>query len=185
MELPRFRGRCTAFALRDDWVPLFITDRRQVVQAGMPAVRVVPALDEVEDGHAGLSLGRETAIQQLALEGGEKALTEGVVIGVAHAPHGRADTGLAAAKPKGDRGVLAALVGVMDHGGWPPLRHGHVQRVEDELGSEVCRHRPPDHAPTPRICKALNAVGREDQVQVKRAVLKLDKILPSTDFICL
>ena len=33
LELPRFRGRCTAFALRDDWVPLFIADRRLVVQA--------------------------------------------------------------------------------------------------------------------------------------------------------
>jgi hypothetical protein len=59
LELPRFRGRGTAFGLRDDWVPLFIADRRQIVQPGMPPVRVVPALDEVEDRHPGLGLGGE------------------------------------------------------------------------------------------------------------------------------
>jgi hypothetical protein len=107
MELPRFRGRCTAFGLRDDWVPLFIADRRQIVQAGMPPVRVVPTLDEVEDGHPGLGRGGEAAaVQQLTLERGEEALTEGVIVGVAHAPHGGPDAGLAAAEPKGDRGVL-------------------------------------------------------------------------------
>jgi len=79
MELPRFRGRGAAFALRDDWVSLFIADRQQIVQAGMPPVRVVPAFDEVEDGHPGLDLGREApAVQQLALEGGKEALAEGI-----------------------------------------------------------------------------------------------------------
>src|SRR5260370_25969935 len=107
LELPRFRGRGPALGLRDDGVSLFIADRRQIVQTRMPAVRVVTALDEVEDGHPGLGLGGEAApVQQLALEGGEEALTEGVVIGVAHAAHGRADTGLATAEPKGERGVL-------------------------------------------------------------------------------
>ena len=57
MELPRFRGRCTAFALRDDEMSLFIADGRLVVQTGMPPVRVVPALDEVEDGHEGPHTG--------------------------------------------------------------------------------------------------------------------------------
>ena len=76
----------------------------------MPPVRVVPALDEVEDGHPGLGLGGEAApVQQLALEGGEETLTEGVVVGVAHAPHGRPDTRLAAAEAKGDRGVLGGF----------------------------------------------------------------------------
>src|SRR5947209_422880 len=82
LELPRFRGRCTAYASRHGWVPLFIAHRRLVVQAGMPTVRVVPALDEVEDGHPRLGLAREaTAVQQLALERGEEALTEGIVVG--------------------------------------------------------------------------------------------------------
>ena len=38
---------------------------------------------------------------------------------------------------------LTALVGVMGHGGRPPLRHGHIQRVEDEVGPQVGRHRRP------------------------------------------
>lgn len=47
----------------------------------MRPVRAVPALDEVEDGHAGLALGREAApVQQLALEGGEETFTGGVVV---------------------------------------------------------------------------------------------------------
>jgi len=42
----------------------------------MPSVGVVPALDEVEDGHPGLGLGgKSVPVQQLALEGGEEALT--------------------------------------------------------------------------------------------------------------
>ena len=73
----------------------------------MPPMRVVPALDEVDDGHAGLGLGGEAAaVQELALEGGEEALTESIVVGVPDAPHRRPDPGLAAAEPKGDRGVL-------------------------------------------------------------------------------
>jgi hypothetical protein len=52
----------------------------------MQPARVVPALDEVEDRHPGLGLGGEaTPIQELALEGGEEALTEGIVVGVASA----------------------------------------------------------------------------------------------------
>jgi hypothetical protein len=46
---------------------------------------------------------------------------------------------------------LAPLVGVMDHGGRPPLRHRHVQRVEDEFGPQVRRHGPADHPATPHI----------------------------------
>jgi hypothetical protein len=39
----------------------------------------------------------------------------------------------------------------MDHGGRAPLRHGHVQRVEHQLGAEMGGHRPADHAATPHI----------------------------------
>jgi hypothetical protein len=45
-------------------------------------MRVVPALDEVEDGHPSLGLCREAAaVQELALKRGKEALTEGVVRG--------------------------------------------------------------------------------------------------------
>lgn len=63
----------------------------------MPAARIVPALDEVEDGSARLHPGAEPlAIEQLALERGEEALAEGVIVRVAHAAHRRADAGVPA-----------------------------------------------------------------------------------------
>ena len=46
---------------------------------------------------------------------------------------------------------LAALIGVMDHGGRPPLRHGHVEGIEHQVGAQVRRHGPADYAATPRI----------------------------------
>jgi len=43
----------------------------------VPTVRIVPALDVLEDGHARLGLGLEAAtVQQLAFERREEALDE-------------------------------------------------------------------------------------------------------------
>src|SRR2546426_729476 len=71
----------------------------------MPAARVVPALDEVEDAEAGLGRRWEALpIEQLALEGCEEALAEGVVVGVTHAAHRGPDPGLATPEPRADRG---------------------------------------------------------------------------------
>jgi len=71
---------------------------------------IVPAFDEVEDGEARVGLGAEAfAIEQLALERREEALTHGVVVGVAHTAHRRADAGLATAPAEGERRVLAAV----------------------------------------------------------------------------
>ena len=39
----------------------------------------------------------------------------------------------------------------MDHLRCPTLRLGHLERIEDERGAEVRRHRPADDAPAPRI----------------------------------
>ena len=73
----------------------------------MATMRVVPPLDELEDGEASLDLSREaSAVEEFALEGGEEALAEGVVIGVAHGSHRRPDAGLAAPLPEGERRVL-------------------------------------------------------------------------------
>src|SRR3990170_1656691 len=127
-------------------------DGRQVVERRMAAPRVVPALDEVEDRKAGLGRRAEAVtVEQLALERREEALAERVVVGVAHTPHGRPDAGLATPAPEGERGVLAALVLVMNYIGRPALRHGHVQRRQDELGAERGVHRPANDTPTPRI----------------------------------
>lgn len=54
----------------------------------MAPARIVPALDELEDGHTGLSLGLELApVEQFTFQGGEEAFAHGVVIGVADGSH--------------------------------------------------------------------------------------------------
>src|SRR2546425_1279310 len=104
---------------------------------------VVPAFDEVEDGEARVGLRAEAfAIEQLALERRDEALAQGVVVGIAHTAHRRPDAGLATAPAVGERGVLAALIRVMNHLGRSALRDGHVERGQDELGAEMGCHRP-------------------------------------------
>src|SRR3989338_9306715 len=86
-----------------------------ITEGGMAAARIVETLDEVEDGHAGLGLGPEAAaVEQLALEGCEEALTHRVIEAVSDRAHRGADARLATAEAEGDRGVLAALIRVVD-----------------------------------------------------------------------
>ena len=65
-----------------------------------------------------------------------------VVAAVPGRSHRRAHTGVFASLAKGDRGVLGALIGVMDRLLWIPLLRGHVERVEDQLGAKVIGHGP-------------------------------------------
>src|SRR5262249_50295562 len=89
-------------------------DEREVVEGGVAAGRGVPALDEFEDGQAGVDLGLEAgAIEKLALERGEEALAERVVVRVANRAHGRPHAHLATALPEPGRRVLAALEALM------------------------------------------------------------------------
>src|SRR5215813_3522662 len=80
LELPRFRGRVGTFGSCRWWPVLdLITQRRFVVERGVPTVRVVPPLDKVEDRDPRLGRGGEAStIEELALEGGEEALAEGI-----------------------------------------------------------------------------------------------------------
>src|SRR5207253_8185428 len=81
----------------------------------MAASRVVPAFDEVEDGEAGVGLSREPlSIEQLALERCEEALAERVVVGVADTAHRGPNAGRPTPTSEGERGVLAAVVRVID-----------------------------------------------------------------------
>ena len=101
----------------------------------MSSTRVVEALDEVEDGHPGLGSGPEPAtVQQLALERGEEALAEGVVVGVSHRSHRRLYAYLPAAEAEGDGRVLGPLVRVVDHVLGPALPEGHLERSEHQIG---------------------------------------------------
>src|SRR6266487_3135731 len=99
---------------------------------------IVPTFDEVEEGEARVGLGAEAfAIEQLALERREEALTHGVVVGVAHTAHRRANAGLAAAPAEGERRVLATVIRMMNHAGRAALRDGHVERGQHKLGAEM------------------------------------------------
>ena len=80
LDLPRFGGRVTAWVSSSGLDPPFILHGREVAEGGMPAARVIPALDEAEDGHPGLGLGAEAAaVEQLALERGEEALAQRII----------------------------------------------------------------------------------------------------------
>jgi hypothetical protein len=82
----------------------------------VPAVRVVPTLEKIEDCHLRLGLSVEAVpIQQLALERREEALAHGVVEAVTHRTHRGPHPRLGAALTKGDRGVLRPLVRVVNH----------------------------------------------------------------------
>src|ERR1700734_907907 len=98
----------------------------------MAATRVIPPFNEFEDRHAGFDLSFEmTAIEQLAFEGGEETFAHGVVEAIAHRTHRRSHPRLLTALAKGQRSILAALVGVMDHGGGTALAKGHVEGLKD------------------------------------------------------
>src|ERR1039458_1589626 len=93
-----------------------------IVEGGVAAVRIVPALDEVEDRHSCLGLSLEAAAgEQFAFQGGKEALAHRVIETVADRTHRGSHAGLLTAHPEGDRGVLGALVGMMNHLDRPAL----------------------------------------------------------------
>jgi hypothetical protein len=84
MELPRVDGRCWACGKSLVLVTPLVIDRRQIVERGVAAMRVIPALNEIKDRDAGFDLGLEAAaVEQLAFERGEKALAHGIVEAIA------------------------------------------------------------------------------------------------------
>jgi hypothetical protein len=59
---------------------LFELDRRQVVEGAVESLAVVEHLDEFEDGPPDLSTSRPgLAVDQLGFQGGEPALTDGII----------------------------------------------------------------------------------------------------------
>lgn len=75
-----------------------------------------------------------------------------MVITVRHGrTHRRAHADFFAAQAKRTRSVLASLVRVVDNMFGPALPGRHVQSVQDELRTQMCGHRPPDHPPAPGI----------------------------------
>src|SRR5713101_8323565 len=92
----------------------------------MAAVRIVPTLDEFEDGHARFYLGFEAAaVEQFAFERGKEALAHRVIEAIA----------------EGERSVLATLVRMMNHGGGPTLPEGQVERLQHQFRAQMGFHR--------------------------------------------
>jgi hypothetical protein len=82
----------------------------------MAPARVVPAFDEVDERGARLGRRREACpLEEFTLHGGEEALAEGVVVGVAHRAHRGPEPCFLTPLPVGDRGVVTTMVGMMDH----------------------------------------------------------------------
>jgi hypothetical protein len=83
-------------------------------------------LDELEDGNARLDLCLEaTPIEQLAFECGEEALRHCVV--VSDRPHRGPNTRLPTAFAELDRGMLRALIRMVDHAARPLLTERDVE----------------------------------------------------------
>ena len=77
----------------------------------MATVRIVPALEPLEEGHPRLGPTRKTAaIQDLAFEGGEEALGHRIIVRIAGGPHGRHHASFAAALAERVAGVLGESI---------------------------------------------------------------------------
>ena len=73
----------------------------------MAAVRIVPTLDEFEDGHARFYLGFEAAaVEQFAFECGKETLAHRVIEAIADGAHRGPHARLAATLAEGERSVL-------------------------------------------------------------------------------
>ena len=110
-------------------------------------MRIVPRLDEVEDGSFSFALRTKAMLnQQLTFERCVEALAHRVVVTVAPRPHRRSNTGCFAAKPERHRGVLGPLIGVVNDGERFAAIDGHIERIHDQLFAHMIRHCPSDDA---------------------------------------
>jgi len=81
----------------------------------MPALPVVEDLDVLEEGGAGLQVSAERLVgEEFALQGREEARGHRVVVAIADGPHRAADADRLAVLAEEQRGVLAAMVGVVN-----------------------------------------------------------------------
>lgn len=106
-------------------------------------MRVVPALDELEDAASCLSPGPERhAIEKFALQGRKEALAQGVIVAVSYRSHRESNPRLVTALPECHSRILRPMVRVMDHFGRtsPPQRH--VKRIQHQLSAKVAMLQP-------------------------------------------
>src|ERR1700688_522659 len=123
-----------------------------IVERRVAAMGIVPAFDKVEDCHARFDLSFEAAaVEQFAFERGEKTLAHRVIEAIADRAHRGPHAGLLTTFTEGERSILAAMIGMMDHAARTALAEGHVERLEDQLGTQRGLHRPTHDAPAEHI----------------------------------
>ena len=143
VELPRFGGEFMACVSILFLMQFFISYRRMVGDGRMPAMRIIPPFNVGEDSQACFLMCMERpAIDQLTFKGGEEALAQGVVIAVASRAHRGTYACFTATLTKCYRGILRALVRVVDHVFGTALVKCHVQSLQDQRTLQVCCHCP-------------------------------------------
>src|SRR5262245_8627945 len=99
--------------------------------------------------------------KQFALQGRKEALHHGVVLAITDRAHRGANARSPAALLKGDRWVLAAVVGmVKDAGHRTAMRQRHIERRKDEFGAQVAGHGPAHEARRAGVEQASSTTAR-------------------------
>jgi len=100
------------------------TEGRPLTQDGVTSTRVLPALVEAEDGHAGFGLVPEAVLTgELTFEAGEKGLPERAFVGTADGTHGGVHASMLAPAAGRERWMCGTLgpKGTPWLGAGPPL----------------------------------------------------------------
>ena len=130
-------------------------------------MRIVPALEPLEERHAGFGLTLKPAtVEHFAFERGEEAFGHGVIVGIADRADRRHHARCLAAFPEGIARVLTAAIRMMDDGVGSALRERHVEGTEHQLGPQVRLQGPADDASRPDIEHA----GEVEQAGPRRDV---------------
>src|SRR5215218_6016063 len=133
----------------------------------MPRAGVVEAFYVLEDRRPHHLPGRPAApVKKLRLQSGDERLSEGVVVGRAHPTHRRHQSLIIQSLAEGQRSALHYSIRVVHEprSGLAP-RDRHLQSIDDELGPQVCGHRPADH---------LAAAGIKNEGQIHEALCGTD-----------
>ena len=97
---------------------------------------VVPTFDKTEEGDASLGMRAEgIAINEFTFQGGKETFAQGIVKAIAHRAPRRSYSSYFTALAKGDGGVLAALVGMMNDVLGSTLRQRHIEGLQHQLGT--------------------------------------------------
>ena len=97
---------------------------------------VVPTLDKTEKGDASLGLrAKGIAINEFAFQSSKETFAQGIVKAIARRAHRRPYPSGITALAKGDGGVLAALIGMMNHILRSTLSQGHIEGIQHQLGT--------------------------------------------------